>query len=273
MLPNSLPQMFISTFQLFMKGLKEWSLSWHLWRVRKKNWAQKGGSSTQFLNYTVRMTDGPNFYMQYKDEFIRRIYRFEAERPNPLILDGGSNIGMSILYFKHVYPEARVIGFEPDPHIFGILQENIAQNHLKYVTLINAGLSAQSGPVAFVPDGGAGGRLGRKENSIEVETRPLSDYLAEPVDFMKLNIEGEELPVLQEAEANGKLRNIREMVIEYHGWPQEEQRLGALLDLLDRNGFRYLIDNFDNETCSVTKPPFHLPLDAPWFCLVYGRRT
>ena len=256
-----------------MKGIKEWGLNWHLGRVRKKSWARKPGSLVRFLDYTVRITDGPNFYMQYKDEFIRRIYHFETKRPNPFIIDGGSNIGISILYFKHVYPEARVIGFEPDPGIFKILQENIARNHLKDVTLVNAGLSIRSGMMAFVPDGSSGGRLGGEENSIEVETRPLSDYLAGSVDFMKLNIEGQELPVLQEAEASGKLRNIREMVIEYHGWPREEQRLGALLDLLDRNGFRYLVHDFDAETCSTTKLPFHLPLDAPWFCLVYGRRT
>ena len=239
----------------------------------EKSWAQKQGSLTKFMNYTVRITDGPNFYMQYKDEFIRRIYHFEAERPDPLIIDGGSQIGMSILYFKRVYPQARVIGFEPDPDTFRILQENVTRNRLHGVTLVNAGLSARSGKMAFVPDGSAGGRSGREENGIEVEARPLSDYLAESVDFMKVNIEGQELPVLQEAEASGKLRNIREMVIEYHGWPREEQRLGALLDLLDRNGFRYLVHDFDSETCSATKPPFHLPLDAPWFCLVYGRRT
>jgi tRNA G46 methylase TrmB len=114
----------------------------------------------RFLGYTVRITDGPNFYMQYKDEFIRRIYHFEGQRPDPLIIDGGSNMGMSILYFKHVYPQARIIGFEPDPAIFRILQENVTRNSLTNVTLINAGLSAQAGTVTFTPDGSAGGRIG-----------------------------------------------------------------------------------------------------------------
>ena len=72
MLLNPLLRIFISTFQLFMKGLKEWSLNWHLGQVRKKSWAKKPGSLVRFLGYMVRMTDGPNFYMQYKDEFIRK---------------------------------------------------------------------------------------------------------------------------------------------------------------------------------------------------------
>ncbi|MEI7903057.1 MAG: FkbM family methyltransferase, partial [bacterium] len=141
--------------------------------------------------YTVRIADGPNFYMQYKDEFIRRIYHFKSARPDPLIIDGGSNIGMSILYFKHVYPQARVIGFEPDPGIFGIQQENVACNCLTDVTVVNAGLSAQAGVAAFVLDGSAGGHIGSEgKKGISVRVERLSAYLDEPVDFLKLNIEG-----------------------------------------------------------------------------------
>jgi FkbM family methyltransferase len=52
-----------------------------------------------FLGYTVRIANGPSFYVEFKDEFIRRIYHFDSVRPDPLVIDGGSNIGMSILYF------------------------------------------------------------------------------------------------------------------------------------------------------------------------------
>ena len=222
--------------------------------------------------FRVRFTDGPNFYMQYKDEFIRRIYHFEASRPDPLIIDGGSNTGMSILYFKHAYPGARIIGFEPDPSIFLLLEENIATNALKHVRMVNAGLSDAGVPVRFVPDGSAGGRLGEADNAVEVRMECLSSYLDEPVDFLKLNIEGEELPVLREAEASGKLRNVRELVLEYHGWANGEQRLGDILNLLDRNGYRYLVHDFDAETCGASKPPFQMTPGTTWFCLVYARR-
>jgi len=226
----------------------------------------------RFMSYTVRITDGPNFFMQYKDEFVRRIYHFESARPNPLILDCGSNIGISILYFKHVYPQARIIGFEPDPVIFGILQENVSGNKLDSVTLINAALSAQSGTAAFSPDGSAGGHI-TDRNNLTVRVEQLSAYLNEPVDFLKLNIEGEELPVLLESASSGKLRNVREMVIEYHGWADGQQRLGAILELLDQQGFRYMIHDFDHETSSMTKPPFRFLKNKPWFCLVYACRV
>jgi FkbM family methyltransferase len=227
----------------------------------------------RFAGYTVRIADGPSFYMQYKDEFVRRIYDFVSLRPDPLILDGGSNIGMSVLYFKQMYPHARVICFEPDPKIFAVLQENVSQNNLSDVALVNAGLGASEGRAAFMPDGSDGGRVVSGEGVTEIATVRLSAYLGEPVDFLKLNIEGEELPVLKEAAASGRLQNVRELVVEYHGWSNGEQRLGEILGLLDREGFRYLVHDFDSETAPSSKPPFRLGSETTWFCLVYARRN
>jgi len=254
-------------------ALARYKTRWHLARLSRRMFANPPITSgvESCFGYTIRINDGPNFYIQYKDEFIKRIYHFEAARSNPLIIDGGSNIGISILYFKSICPSARIIGFEPDPAIFQILQENVSHNHLKDVTLVNAGLSAQTGTAIFLPDGSAGGQL-MEGDGIAVKVEQLSAYLNEPVDFLKLNIEGEELPVLQEAEASGKLSNIRELVLEYHCWPTGRQRLGAILNLLDRNRFRYLIHDFDVESCGASKPPFHLTPQSKWFCLVYAKR-
>jgi hypothetical protein len=83
--------------------------------VARKGRDQNPGYRVQFLSYMARINDGPNFYNLYKDIFVHRFYHFEAQRRNPLIFNGGSNIGMSILYFKHFYPQGRSIGFEPDP--------------------------------------------------------------------------------------------------------------------------------------------------------------
>jgi FkbM family methyltransferase len=253
-------------------GTDHWRTSLYFARMRRKMWKLEPGTLAHYSGYTVRITDGPNFYMQCKDEFMRRIYHFEAQRPDPLIIDGGSNMGIAILYFKYAYPRARIIGFEPDPAIFRVLQENVSRNRLTDVKLINASLGTESGTATFLADGSAAGRIRSGENSVTVRVERLSDHLTEPVDFLKLNIEGEELPVLQEAAASGKLRTVRELVLEYHGWAKEEQRLGAILDLLDRHGFRYLIHDFDVETCAASKPPFRWTPQTTWFCLVYARR-
>lgn len=223
------------------------------------------------FGYTVRIDDGPNFYIQLKDEFIRQIYWFKARREDPLIIDGGSNIGMSILYFKHLYPRARVVGFEPDPRLFQILQENIARNDLADVRLVNAALGSSTGEASFAPAGAAGQLSTGARVAVQVER--LSGHLSEDVDFVKLNVEGSELDILQEAAASGMLRNVSGLAVEYHGWAGEPQLLGALLDLLSDHGFRYAVHDFDNETNPATKPPIDLSREHEYFLLVHARRV
>lgn len=221
----------------------------------------------------VHYTDIVSLYMEYKDIFVHRIYHFETTNAKPYIIDGGGCIGMSVLYFKSVYPEARIISFEPDREIFNILQTNVMANRFKNVELVQAGLAAEAGEVSFVSDGLDGGKIcDSRVGKATIRTVTLSDYLDSPVDFLKLNIEGQELPVLEEAAASGRLRNVRELVLEYHGWAGGEQGLGAILILLDREGFRYLVHDFDTETCGASKPPFRVTSATTWFCLVYARR-
>ena len=237
---------------------------------RKLLWKLPPDARVRCFGYTVRITDGPNFYMQYKDEFLRRIYHFDCARPDPLIIDGGSNMGLSILYFKRVYPAAQVIGFEPDPAIYRLLDENIKTNKLDRVKIVNAALGATSGKMGFKPDHTAGGQLSAL-GDMHVPVERLSAYLKDPVDFLKLNIEGEELHVLREAADSGLLKHVSQLVIEYHGWPSGPQNLGIILELLEHEGFGYLVHDFDHETCATTKPPFHWTAQMTWFCLIYAR--
>ena len=63
----------------------------------------------------------PPFYPifgQMREIFMNRVYFFKTERSNPLILDVGSNIGLTVLFFKKFYPGSLVYAFEPDPDNF-----------------------------------------------------------------------------------------------------------------------------------------------------------
>jgi len=258
--------------------LVQWKRSLHLARMKCRAWSLEPGSLVRFLNYTVRINDGPNFYILYKDIFVHRIYHFEAQRPDPLILDCGSNIGMSILYFKHVYPEARIIGFEPDPAIFPYLDENVVRNGLKDVQLVQAALAGREGTLTFYSDGKYGsclaqhlqGNVPEGWTKCEVPCVRLRDYLTEPVDFLKMNIEGAEWEVL--ADSADRLRQVQEMVIEYHHLPGLPRTLHKILALLHKQGFEYLINDFDSETNSAVRPPFRMSPDTRYYLLIYAKR-
>jgi len=229
------------------------------------------GSLVRLKGYRFHITDGGSFYCQYKNIFLHRIYHFTTRQPTPFIIDGGSSMGVSVCYFKHVYPRARILAFEPDPAIYQILQKNISSNRLRGIDPINAGLGPKPAVLPFDRNGGDGGRFKNVPGALPVRSLCLSNFLNKKIDFLKLNIEGMELPVLQEAADSGKLKNVREIVIEYHGWSREEQNLAAILQLLNTNGFRYMIHDFDAETSSESKPPFFWTADTSWFCLIYAK--
>ena len=260
-----------------LKATRRCYALWQLGSLRKKV-KKKSGSIVKCFNYAVRINDGFNYYILYKDIFLQRLYHFVAQRNDPLILDCGSNIGMSILYFKRVYPGARIIGFEPDPAIFPYLQENVARNGLRDVQLVQAALAAEEGSLTFYSDGKYGSYLAKTRphdlpegwKRYDVPCVRLRDYLKEPVDFLKMNIEGAEWEVL--ADSEDVLRQVREMVIEYHHLPGLPRTLHLILDLLHRQGYEYLINDFDSESNPAVRPPFSLSPETRYFLLVYARR-
>lgn len=223
--------------------------------------------------FVLRVTDGPNTYMQYKDELVRRSYAFTSGRDEPVVIDGGANIGMFTLATLRDHPRARITAFEPDPSVLALLRENLDRNGAGHVTVVNAALGSEDGEMGFTPDGQAGGMLVAAATPMRVRVERLSRYIDREVDFLKLNIEGAELDVLRELRDSGRLGQVRSMVIEYHGWPEGEQRLGPLLSLLDDCGFRYLLHDQDEQSNPRTKPPFVPPGGDPWFALVYAWRA
>jgi len=230
----------------------------------------------------IHYADAPSYQTEHRTIFESRIYDFATDVARPLLIDGGAHIGMAALRWKRLYPAARIMCFEPDQNAFALLDQNIRANQLSDVELIQAGLSDRDGHARFSPDGADGGRVigtdardsacTKSETASSIRTIRLSSLLTEPVEMLKLNIEGEEWPVLRDLEQSGKLALVRRLILEYHGWPGGRQCLGDILNLLDRASFRYLLHDFDRETNPFTKPPFRLRPNSPWFCLVYAER-
>ena len=63
-------------------GAGQWKTNPHLARLRWRLMTPKPRTSgyERCFGYTVHINDGPNFYILYKDIFIKRIYHFEAHR-------------------------------------------------------------------------------------------------------------------------------------------------------------------------------------------------
>jgi FkbM family methyltransferase len=184
---------------------------------------------------------------QYWDIFVEEFYYFTCDKVNPVIYDLGSNIGLSIIYFKEKFPGARVYAFEPQKKIFDSLQFNLKSFgigdkldlHSSAIWIHNEGLKLN----IIESDAATVLESRNADDSYFVPSIRLNDLLDQEseIDFLKMDIEGAEVTVLQDCEKNlGKVKNL---FVEYHSYPGRAQELDNLLKMLKNQGFRVQINS------------------------------
>lgn len=195
----------------------------------------------------------------FQEIFVRGEYYFEADKKEVTIFDCGGNIGLSTLYFKWLYPQSKIYVFEPDPQTFELLKKNIKQNKLENVFLHNVALLDKNGEIDFFIDKEKPGSLTMSttferlpKDVVRVKTISLAEFIKQKVDgqkieFVKMDIEGDEEKVLVDLDRRGILKNIQELIIEFHLNIGDRSTLSNTLRVLENNGFNYQL---------TTKPGF-----------------
>jgi FkbM family methyltransferase len=205
-------------------------------------------STVSVVGYQVLHRGDPYMRFLFNEIFVQACYFFQTGNSRPVIFDCGSNIGMSILFFKKLYPDAVITGFEPDPVTFDTLNTNVTRNALSNVTIHRLALGDRDETRKFY-------RAAERDQSdltmstlkdrnsgseLTVECRRLSPFIVDEVDLLKIDIEGAEHQVLLELASSGKLQLIKKMHIEYHHHiAREEDTLSKTIRLLEDEGFGY----------------------------------
>jgi len=206
--------------------------------------------SETILGFRLSFLDYSTFIFLFEEIFIMNVYYFEAETDNPFICDCGANVGISVLYFKKLYPNCKLLAFEPDRRAFRLLKANVRVNHFKNVRLINSAIYKKKGFVKFYYDKAHPDSLSMsikkgRGNSISFRKIPavlLSSYLKERVDFLKMDIEGVEGSVINELFQTKKLSFVREAVVEFHHHIEpKEDLLSQTLKIFEDSHFGYQI--------------------------------
>jgi FkbM family methyltransferase len=136
--------------------------------------------------------------------FCREDYQAGAE--DEVVVDVGSNIGISALYFLTRSPRSRVWLYEPVPRNVERLRANLAHFEGRW-RLDQAAVADRDGNARFAvePSGRYGGLELGHADSIEVRVRHIDSVLREvldqepQVDVLKIDTEGSELRTLQSA--------------------------------------------------------------------------
>lgn len=137
--------------------------------------------------------------------FLDGEYHVEPIAPESIeyIVDLGSNIGVTAMFWAQRYPEALMVLVEPDPDNFKLLERNTASFKHRCV-LINAAVSDKRGVTSFFrSEREYGHSIIKGDDSvseIKVKTLTVSDILREAafprVDLLKMDIEGGESIVM-----------------------------------------------------------------------------
>lgn len=195
-----------------------------------------------------------NFCIHWTNYSFQKFINSSQKKEAVHILDCGSHIGLSILYFKNLFKNAIIKGFEPDNQNYELLNKNIQEWGFKGVSIEKAAVWTINGEVNFNQGSGMSSQI--NENETITTSQPtkcirLKDCINEEIDFLKMDIEGAEYSVLMDAEA--KLGMIKNIFIEYHGKFSENNKLVEILQLLERCGFQYYI----KEAIENYKTPFY----------------
>lgn len=226
---------------------------------------------THIADFVVYYNDPRSLFSEYKLVFKDKIYHFESENKSPFIVDGGGHIGLTTLYFKKLYPDSEILIFEPDKEALSMLKTNLEINKIKNTKICEVGISNKKDVINFQDSGTDGAKINPQGTGV-ISIDKLSNYLDKSVDFLKLNIEGEELNVLKDLEETNKLGLIKQMCVEWHSFAGQGQNLGEFLSILERNNFKYLINHFDYRINPRLKPPFKLSEKTQYYLLIYAKK-
>lgn len=219
-----------------------WTSSYEreLRRIRSNPRFEEGFS--QILGKKIKYTDSASFCFIFDEIFRKKIYQFTSQSEQPYIIDAGANIGLSIIYFKSLYPHAEITAFEPDEEAYSALQYNIESFDLTNVKLVKKGLWDSNTSLKFYAEGADGGRIATPSNDsqiVDIKTERLTSYLNRRVDFLKMDIEGAEVRVMKDCEAY--LTSVENIFVEYHSFTNQSQQLHEILQILSGAGFQYVI--------------------------------
>ncbi|HZS07973.1 MAG TPA: FkbM family methyltransferase [Blastocatellia bacterium] len=238
---------------------------------RLRNLTRYQADTTTLMGEPIRILDAGAFLTMHKEIVEEAIYHFRTQNKRPYIIDGGANIGVSVLYFKQVYPGAHIVAFEPDDAAFSLLKVNVGSRGYDGVTLVNKALAATDTSLSFAAEGAYAGRLARAGDSstASVPAVRLRPYLDRRVDLLKLNIEGAETEVLEDCA--DLLGNVERIVLEYHSFAREGQSLHTLLSVLADVGYRLYVRSV--HSAWPLQPfidiPVHLGMDLQLYVYAY----
>ncbi|VEP12245.1 hypothetical protein H1P_140028 [Hyella patelloides LEGE 07179] len=206
-----------------------------------------GGSVGHLRHFTEFWSVTNNIYKMTLEREQKLIEKFLE--PEKIAFDIGANVGVFSCMMSYTYPEASIYSFEPVTSTFEILQSNIKDNKLDNVVCENIALSNQSGSFNFIANehNPSQNKLSpanqTANNTLSVPTITLDSYCDQKniteLSFVKIDVEGAELLVLEGAKNMLQSKKIAALLIEVipHAITDMGLNMNKLFDFIENVGY------------------------------------
>jgi FkbM family methyltransferase len=208
-----------------------------------RSWGSTGPGTIALLDARIDHPNQASALFLVHEIFVQAVYDFAAEVPAPRIVDCGANVGFSIVFFRARYPACSIIAFEPHPVTFERLRRNIERAGYRDVELRRLAVAEEAGEFDLVTPENDPGSIVSSITSGWTEGVPvraaairLSTVIRDPVDLLKLDVEGAEYGIVRDLVGTGAIAHVREAVIEFHEVPGEPGGATELRHLLQTAG-------------------------------------
>ena len=263
-----------------------------VWLTHK---AVQEDKALQGLDSTLKITDAKLYFQRlreigfiFAEVFAFQEYSWQPPSTTPRIIDLGGDIGgFSVLYWKSVAPQAKITLVEANPSTARVVGENFHRKGLQDIEVINAAVSETGNEVdlhlsGYNPSNFVGARTNLNSSRYHVVKVPgikLSEIIGdEPVDLLKMDIEGAEGGVFRELEKSGKLGLINEIMMEFHNDPANPTNsVTEVVRILQETGFNIENAHISGRTRSKKIHPVEIysvkPSDKILFAFSAKRTT
>ena len=176
-------------------------------------------------------------------------------------VDVGANVGeVSIILSQGAGARGRVFAFEPNPRIYGYLLGNLALNRCDNVTAANLAVGATAGSVRMSDSKRDDMNRVLDDGAIELPCTTLDTHLPafEQIAFIKIDVEGSELRVLEGAAATlARTACVNCEMGEDH-YRRYGYGMGDLIRHLQQAGFQTYVTTESRELRKI-EPSFNEP--------------
>lgn len=214
---------------------------------------------TDYLKKPIIVKSPENFYFIARPKFEdlpRFLFSHILAKWKPLSLisgnnlvfiDIGANVGYYTLKLSTKFSNCKILAIEAEPETFKILSKNCELNNLQNTKLLNLAVAEKNGIVKLSRSKTHSGTssIVSKQNSnediISINCSTLDSLLNksyENIDWIKIDVEGSELNVL-----NGAIQTLKitkNILIELHEeiLNQNNQSYKEIIYILEQNGFQ-----------------------------------